>query len=267
MFYESNQSLPGDQEPVIEDSRQREWFPFRDAADYAMAEWLSQNKITKGAIDDFCTNPLLEPLSQYTSFRNGEEFKHLIEHIDGGVLDDNWEIYEFTRLSEIEGIENVDYRVYYRDVIKAVRFLIGHEPFADSLAYAPIRNYSTDDPQNPVITDNDERIYSEMHTADWWWETQEKLDNNATIIPLILASDKTMLTKLSGDQSLWPVYLTIGNLDMETRRQRARPSIILLGLIPIPQESGPAAKSENYHIAMEAMLKRKLPLCKHLSTF
>ena len=90
----------------------------------------------------------------------------MIKYIDGGVLNDNWEIYEFTRLSEIEGIENINYRVYYRDVIKAVRFLISYKPFADSLTYTPIRNYSTDDPQNPVITDNDERIYSEIYTAD-----------------------------------------------------------------------------------------------------
>ena len=114
-------------------------------------------------------------------------------------------------------IENVHYKIYYRDVVEAIRFLIGHKPFAEALAYAPIRNYNTDDPHNPSITKQDEGIYSEMHTADWWWETQEKLNDNATIIPLILASNKTMLTKLSGDRSVWPVYLTIGNLNMETR--------------------------------------------------
>ena len=152
-------------------------------------------------------------------------------------------------------------------MVEAIRFLIGYKPFAEALAYAPIRNYNTDDPQKPSITQYDERIYSEMHTADWWWETQEKLADNATIIPLILASDKTMLTKLSGDQSVWPVYLTFSNLNMETRRQRTRPSIILIGLIPIPQESGPAAKSENYYIAMETMLKHKLFIYKRISAF
>ncbi|KAF8247297.1 hypothetical protein K440DRAFT_551446 [Wilcoxina mikolae CBS 423.85] len=47
---------------------------------------------------------------------------------------------------------------------------------------------------------------------------QESLPDGSTVIPVILGSDKTMLSTLSGDKSAWPVYLSIGNLSKAKRR-------------------------------------------------
>jgi hypothetical protein len=90
----------------------------------------------------------------------------------------------------------------YQNPKDDIRFLLGHEPFESHLSYSFVRQYN----------DDDERIYSEMHTGDWWWETQEKLPEQATIVPVLIATDKTMLTQHHGDTSAWPVYMTIGNL-------------------------------------------------------
>jgi hypothetical protein len=53
------------------------------------------------------------------------------------------------------------------------------------------------------------RIYSEMNSGDWWWETQEKLHNGATIVAVTFSSDKTHFTNCSGDKSISPVYQAI----------------------------------------------------------
>jgi len=42
------------------------------------------------------------------------------------------------------------------------------------------------------------KIYNKLNTADWWWETQKQLPLGATIVPIILASDKTQLTQYAG---------------------------------------------------------------------
>ena len=78
-------------------------------------------------------------------------------------------------------------------------------------------------------------------------------------MPLLLATDKTRLTKHHGDQSTWPVYLKIGNLDRKTRRQPNRPGIVLLGFIPIvkEKEKGDELKAQVYHHAMKMMLRRE----------
>ncbi|KIJ51599.1 hypothetical protein M422DRAFT_243894 [Sphaerobolus stellatus SS14] len=45
-----------------------------------------------------------------------------------------------------------------------------------------------------------EEIINEMWTAEWWWEMQEQLPEGATIAPLIVFSDKTVLTQFIGDK-------------------------------------------------------------------
>ena len=67
---------------------------------------------------------------------------------------------------------------------------MGHEPFEHHLSYAPIRLFSGAGVNN--------QIYDEMHTSDWWWRTQEEIPDSSTIIPILLASDKTMLLLYHG---------------------------------------------------------------------
>ena len=45
------------------------------------------------------------------------------------------------------------------------------------------------------------------------------LPAGVTIAPVILSSDKTQLSRFSGDKQAWPVYLTLGNIPKELRRK------------------------------------------------
>ena len=154
-----------------------------------------------------------------------------------------------------------EYLMYYLDIILAICFLIGHCPFAPHMAYVPVQRYSTDNPENPEIVNEDEQIYGEMHTADWWWRTQQALIDsgvqNATIIPVLLATDKTVLTEHAGDIAQWPVYLTIGNLSHEIRRSRVKPGGMMVGLIPIYKGDSFDVKMEIYQQTMGIITKGK----------
>lgn len=55
----------------------------------------------------------------------------------------------------------------------------------------------------------------------------------ATIVPIILSSDKTQLSQFSGDKAAWPVYLTIGNIKKAVHRKVSQHAFYLLGYIPI----------------------------------
>jgi hypothetical protein len=55
----------------------------------------------------------------------------------------------------------------------------------------------------------------------------------------------------------WPVYVTIDNLDKQTRRAQNRPAVILLGCIPILRDHGHhESTAEIYQKVLEAMLER-----------
>ncbi len=65
-----------------------------------------------------------------------------------------------------------------------------------------------------------------------------------------------------GDQILWPVYITIGNLDAKTRQSQKRPGTLLLGSISIIHERFEDAnnkdknlKAKIYHMVLKTMLQ------------
>ncbi|KAK2629474.1 hypothetical protein QTJ16_000294 [Diplocarpon rosae] len=110
---------------------------------------------------------------------------------------------------------------------------------------------------------NGERVYDELNTGNWWWEMQNGLPPGGTLVPVIIATDKTIMTKLGGDRVVWPVYLQIGNHARRLRRQQQSPSTILLGLLPISQaiskstdnELAASIKSELYHHCMSLIFQ------------
>ncbi|KAH9020914.1 hypothetical protein EDB84DRAFT_1441645 [Lactarius hengduanensis] len=116
--------------------------------------------------------------------------------------------------------------VYYRDVIECIRSLFGDPNFTPYLRFAPEKHY-TDDTK-------DTRMYHDMHTGKWWWSTQEALETErpgATIVPVLLSSDKTLLTTFR-NKSAYPLYMTIGNIPKEIRRKPSMHAFILLAYLP-----------------------------------
>ncbi|KAI0331458.1 hypothetical protein GY45DRAFT_1248627 [Cubamyces sp. BRFM 1775] len=118
------------------------------------------------------------------------------------------------------------FEVFYRDVLQCIRALFGDPEFSGLLVFRPERHYAD--------ADHSVRVYFDLHTGEWWWATQEELERQrpgATIIPVIISSDKTQLT-LFGSKTAYPVYLTIGNLPKDVRRQPSRRGQILLAYLP-----------------------------------
>ncbi|KAH7903050.1 hypothetical protein BJ138DRAFT_977429, partial [Hygrophoropsis aurantiaca] len=70
----------------------------------------------------------------------------------------------------------------------------------------------------------------------------------ATIIPIIISSDKTQIT-LFRNKTAYPVYLTIGNLPKSIRRKPSRHGQILLAYLPTTRLS---------HITNKASRRRTL---------
>ena len=51
---------------------------------------------------------------------------------------------------------------YYRNALDCVRYLVRQVAYRSDMLYAPIREHDS----------SGKELYSEMHTADWWLDTQ-----------------------------------------------------------------------------------------------
>jgi len=55
-----------------------------------------------------------------------------------------------------------------------------------------------------------------------------------TLVPLIFMSDGTHLSNFAGDNKVWPVYMTIGNLSSKIRQMPSKHSVVMVALLPNP---------------------------------
>ncbi|THU81028.1 hypothetical protein K435DRAFT_823508 [Dendrothele bispora CBS 962.96] len=159
----------------------------------------------------------------------------------------------FTRSEVVIAGESFD--LYKRDIIECIRALYGSPEHAQYLCVVPERHYSD--------ADKTCRLYHDMYTGKWWWSTQKALEKDkpgATVVPVILSSDKTLVT-LFRNKSAYPVYLTIGNLPKEIRRKPSQQGQILLGYLPTTKLDHIKNKSSRrrtmanlFHACMKNML-------------
>ncbi|KAJ7840832.1 hypothetical protein B0H14DRAFT_3086845 [Mycena olivaceomarginata] len=118
------------------------------------------------------------------------------------------------------------FEVYFRPIIECVRALYSNPEFAQDLIFSPERHYA--DPDKTIC------LYHDLHTAKWWWMTQKTLERckpGATIVPVIISTDKTQTTMFR-NKAAYPVYMTIGNIPKDIRCKPSRQGYILIGHLP-----------------------------------
>ncbi|PPQ98035.1 hypothetical protein CVT26_003097 [Gymnopilus dilepis] len=120
------------------------------------------------------------------------------------------------------------FEFFARDIIECIKALWGDMDFVIDLIFEPERHYAD--------KDRTIRIYHDMHTGKWWWDTHKAVEarnkgKKCTVVPFIISSDKTQLTQFR-NETAYPVYITIGNLPKHIRRKPSRQGQILLAYLP-----------------------------------
>ncbi|KAJ7684249.1 hypothetical protein DFH06DRAFT_1072814 [Mycena polygramma] len=174
------------------------WAPFEDEDDWKLARWLSKAGLSGGNINEFLELEKIKGGAQ-PSYHNTRSFFQKIDALPTGP---EWtcEFFEVTGdEKDAHGrfrTEQVEF--WKRDPVECIKELMGNAAFRDKMRYAPIRVYRDEA--------GTRREFNEMWTGDWWWNLQELLPEGVTICPVILASDKTQLSRFSGDKQAWPLF-------------------------------------------------------------
>ncbi len=64
-------------------------------------------------------------------------------------------------------IYGASFEFHTRDILECIKSLWGDPAFADDLILEPVRQYADEEKKN--------RMYHDMHTGNWWWETQVRI--------------------------------------------------------------------------------------------
>ncbi|CDO75782.1 hypothetical protein BN946_scf184792.g4 [Trametes cinnabarina] len=201
----------------VEGSRDNQYAPFRSELDWQIAQWAKMRSPTSNAFSELLAiKGLVEALG--LSYKSTNELNTIIDE----KLPHRRPI--FSRFEA--AVMGEKFEMYARPILECIFSLYRDPEHSRYLCFAPERHYAD--------SDKTVRLYHDLHTGEWWWTVQRKLEAEnpgATVVPIIISSDKTQVT-LFRNKTAYPVYLTIGNLPKSIRQKPGRQGQILLAYLP-----------------------------------
>ncbi|RPD62619.1 hypothetical protein L226DRAFT_458001 [Lentinus tigrinus ALCF2SS1-7] len=191
--------------------------PFASRLDWQMARWA---KLRGSGSTAFTELLAIEEVAERLalSYKTAKDLNNLIDKkLPNGRP-------KFQRQEIV--VSGEAFEVFFRDILECIEALFGDPEFTPILQLVPERHYADG---NRTI-----RVYFDMNTGKWWWATQKELEKEnpgATVVPVIISSDKTQLT-VFGNKTAYLVYMTLGNLPKEVRCKPSRRGQILLAYLP-----------------------------------
>ncbi|KAJ3775118.1 hypothetical protein FB446DRAFT_638542 [Lentinula raphanica] len=194
------------------------WAPFGSQTEWEIARWAKLRGPSSTALTELLSIPgVCENLD--LSYSNADQLNAIIDKRLPSTCP------KFQRQEVV--VQGQAYEMYFRDILECLKSLYGDAEFTEYLKFAPERHYENAQREN--------QLFHDMYTGGWWWSTQARLDRHAgpgrTIVPILLSSDKTQVT-LFRNKTVYPVYMTIGNIPKELRRKPSRRAYILVGYLP-----------------------------------
>ncbi|KIK75707.1 hypothetical protein PAXRUDRAFT_36968 [Paxillus rubicundulus Ve08.2h10] len=208
-----NSSMTGQQYETylhqLDDGSTNLWAPFTSHLDYKVACWAKLHGLGSTAFSDLLKiEGICDRLG--LSYRSTPELNKIID----------------TKLPSQHPHFRRQEIVIAGEVYNVFFPLFNDPDFAKYLVFVPECHYS--DP------DKMKRLYHDLHTSKWWWNTQKYLEEcapSATIILVFLSTNKTQVTMFR-NKSAYPIYMTIGNIPKEIQRKPSHHTQVLLDYLP-----------------------------------
>ncbi|KAN0124616.1 hypothetical protein V8E53_001577 [Lactarius tabidus] len=140
------------------------------------------------------------------------------------------------------------FQICYRDPRAVIHSMLGHPGFKDHMDYVPYRKFDAK---------TQRRQWRDFMSGDWAWMQADEIakdpsTHGSTFVPVILGSDKTVVSVGTGHTEYWPLYLSTGNVRNHLRRAH-KGAVAVIGFLSIPKTKKKDASSLEFR-----KFKRKL---------
>ncbi|KAI9431349.1 hypothetical protein H4582DRAFT_2062851 [Lactarius indigo] len=212
LFDEEGIRLHGD--PIQPD----DWYPYTDRVQFETADlFFCQIQLSASQID--------------TILRLWDMYKTIDQTPHGDIP---WSSFTLKYNGEIPADDiptwmTAMYQICYRDPCVVIHGMLAHPGFKDHMDYVPYREY---DPKTQ------KQRWQDFMSGDWAWIQADEIakdpsTHGSTFVPIILGSDKTVVSVATGHTEYWPLYLSIGNVRNSLCRAH-KGAVMVIGFLSIP---------------------------------
>lgn len=136
------------------------WAPFKSADDFKAGSFFIRHNHTKSSISEgFNRRIYKQPETGELSFASADALRNIVEKMDPDFQASEWHVGQAKFFADAKN-ELVDF--YFRDIATIIKHFFKQPAYRDYLIFAPVKEYNS----------NNEQVWSDLHTASWWWEQQ-----------------------------------------------------------------------------------------------
>lgn len=228
-----------------------EWSPYRDRLQFETAEFLYKSELSQASLKGLFDlwNTSLRPYGDTAPFESSSDLLDTIDATNDGSIP--WQSFglsykggnEVTNSGGVisnPGWKTDTYNCHFRDPEELVKGILANRSLEGSFDVVAYQEF--DSPGK--------RRYKDFFSANWVWDQSEILSANsqnegATLVPIILGSDKTTVSVATGANEYYPLYMSVGNIHNSARRAH-KDGLVLVAFLPIVKGPREWAKDKDF---------------------
>ncbi|KAG1882719.1 hypothetical protein F4604DRAFT_1879390 [Suillus subluteus] len=197
-----------DDDPYAYQRDKNRYYPFHDESEWELGKFLVEN-LTQTQMIKFLKLKWFNTHAR-PSFNTKDQ---LLDWMDSLPCFMEWKVsrMEFSGYKMVHSIDLI-----WRNALEVVKQLFSDPIFTNHMTYTP-----------HIISVGNKREYGDYMSAD------DHLPVGATQVPIILGSDKTHVTRITGGLEMHPVFITIGNINSEVRSKATLRAWRCIAYMPI----------------------------------
>ena len=139
------------------------WAPFDNEKEYRFAEWRVKHRISQTAVDELLKSPVFQGNHTFTSaYAVFKKIDNMTYELGMQTWKSGKVSFDHANAGNEHSTASTGTPFFYRNPVTSFKFLLRQTAYKETMTYAPVKEYN----------EQNERVYSELHTGDWWWHMQ-----------------------------------------------------------------------------------------------